>query len=118
VHVGRTVLIVDDQREFRRLARALLEAEGFAVVGEAGDARTGLDAARRLRPDIVLLDVRLPDGSGVDVARTLSAWATPPAVVLTSTADYARAARDCGAAGFIPKSRLSGAELRTAVGTP
>jgi DNA-binding NarL/FixJ family response regulator len=116
VHVGSTVLIVDDQPEFRLLARDLLEAEGFVVVGEAGDARAAVNAARDLRPDVVLLDVRLPDGSGVDVARTISAWAAPPSVVLTSTADYTQAARNCGAVGFILKSRLSGAELRTAIG--
>jgi DNA-binding NarL/FixJ family response regulator len=115
--VGRTVLIVDDQPEFRLLARDLLEADGFVVVGEAGDARAAVSAARDLRPEVVLLDVRLPDGSGVDVARTISTWAAPPSVVLTSTVDYAQAARHCGAVGFILKSRLSGAELRTAIGT-
>ena len=116
MHVGRTVLIVDDQPEFRLLARQMLEAEGFVIVGEAGDARAAVNAARDLRPDVVLLDVRLPDGSGVDVARTIRAWAAPPSVVLTSTADYAQAARDCGAVGFVFKSRLSGAEFRTAIG--
>jgi len=110
--MGRTVLIVDDQPEFRRLARELLEADGFVVVGEAVDARTALSAARDLRPDVVLLDVRLPDGSGVDVARTLSGWAAPPVVVLTSTADYSQAVEGCGAIGFIPKSRLSGGAFR------
>ena len=115
--MGRTVLIVDDQPEFRRLARELLEADGFVVVGEAIDARTALSAARDLRPDLVLLDVRLPDGSGVDVARTVSGWAVPPAVVLTSTADYSQAVQDCGAVGFIPKSRLSGTVFREVAGT-
>jgi DNA-binding NarL/FixJ family response regulator len=109
--VGATVLVVDDQREFRALARELLEADGFVVVGEAGDARSALDAAHALRPDVVLLDVRLPDGSGVDVARQLRLWAVAPTVVLTSTADYAHAVVGCGAAGFIPKGRLSGAAL-------
>jgi DNA-binding NarL/FixJ family response regulator len=112
------VLIVDDQPEFRRLARALLEAEGFLVVGEADDSRTALVTARDLSPDVVLLDVRLPDGNGVEVARTISSWAAPPAVVLTSTADYAQAARDCGAVGFITKSRLSGEHLRSVIEAP
>ena len=117
MHVAPTVLIVDDQPEFRSLARGLLEADGFVVVGEAGDVRAALSAARVLRPDVVLLDVRLPDGSGVEVARTISAWAAPPAVVLTSTVDYTQAARSCGALGFIFKSRLSGPQLRTAIGS-
>lgn len=116
--MGPTVLIIDDQPAFRRLARALLEADGFVVVGEAGDAHDGLAAARLLQPDVVLLDVRLPDGNGVDLARAMRSWPAPPAVVLTSTADYQRAAADCGAHGFIPKGRLSGAALRASIDAP
>jgi DNA-binding NarL/FixJ family response regulator len=114
--MARTVLIVDDQPAFRRLARVVLEADGFVVVGEADDARRALEAVSELRPDVVLLDVRLRDGSGVDVARTMRAWTAPPVVVLMSTADYAQAARECGAVGFISKGRLSGAEFRAAIG--
>ncbi|MBA3802890.1 MAG: response regulator [Acidimicrobiia bacterium] len=114
----RTVLIVDDQSEFRLLARELLETDGFIVVGEAGDAQAALRAARDLRPDLVLLDVRLPDGSGVDVARTMRAWKAPPVVVLTSTADYTDEARHCGATGFIPKGLLSGPILRATLEAP
>ncbi|MBA2386028.1 MAG: response regulator transcription factor [Acidimicrobiia bacterium] len=110
--MGRTVLIVDDQSEFRLLARELLEADGFVVVGEAGDVQGALGAARDLRPDVVLLDVRLPDGSGVDAARTMQTGPAPPVVVLTSTADYTDEARQCGATGFIPKGLLSGPVLR------
>jgi len=105
--MGRTVLIVDDQPGFRLSVRELLEADGFIVVGEAGDAQGALDAGHELHPDVVLLDVRLPDGSGVDVARAMRAWAARPVVILTSTADYSHAVRDCGASGFIPKSNLS-----------
>jgi DNA-binding NarL/FixJ family response regulator len=112
VSMGRTVLIVDDHAEFRLLARELLEADGFVVVGEARDAQGALGAACDLRPEVVLLDVRLPDGSGVDVARTMTAWAAPPVVVLTSTADYTDEARQCGASGFISKGLLSGPVLR------
>ncbi len=115
--MGCTVLIVDDQLEFRMLARELLEADGFVVVGEAGDGHAALGAALDLRPDVVLLDVRLPDGSGVDVVRTMRGWAAPPMVVLTSTADYTHAARDCGATGFISKRLLSGPVLRAAIET-
>jgi len=113
--MGRTVLIVDDQPEFRRCVRELLEADGFVVVGEAGDVRGALEAGLALRPDVVLLDVRLPDGSGVDVAVAMHAWADSPIIVLTSTADYSHAARHSGAAGFIPKGSLSGAVLRAAI---
>ena len=113
--MGPTVLVVDDQRDFRRLARQLLEVGGFTVVGEAEDARGALDGAFELGPDIVLLDVRLPDGSGIGVASALSQWERGPLVVLTSTADYAQAAAACGAVGFIPKSRLSAATLRSLI---
>jgi DNA-binding NarL/FixJ family response regulator len=116
--MGQRVLIVDDQASFRHLARALLEADGFEVIGEAADGAAAVHAVNALAPDVVLLDVRLPDRSGIDVARDLRATSSPPAVVLTSTADYARAADDCGAAGFIPKGRLSGPALRAHLGPP
>ena len=69
--MGRTVLIVDDHSGFRASARELLEAEGFEVVGEAEDAASAVEAARRLRPDIVLLDIQLPDADGVQVSREI-----------------------------------------------
>jgi DNA-binding NarL/FixJ family response regulator len=112
--VGPTVLIVDDQVGFLQVARELLEKDGFTVVGEATSATAALELARRLRPEIVLLDVRLPDGSGVDVARALRSGADGPHVVLTSTADYAREARACGVP-FIAKVDLSGTRLRAAI---
>ena len=113
--MARTVLIVDDQPEFRQRVRELLETDGFIVVGEAGDARGALMAGHELRPDVVLLDVRLPDGSGVDVARSMRSWDRAPLVVLTSTADYSRVVRDCGAHGFIPKGGFSGSAFRALV---
>ena len=67
-----TVLIVDDHAGFRTQARALLEADGFSVIGEAVDGSSGLEAARTLRPDLVLLDIGLPDIEGFDVARELA----------------------------------------------
>jgi DNA-binding NarL/FixJ family response regulator len=69
-----SVLIVDDHPSFRRSARALLEADGFTVVAEAEDAAGALDAAARLRPDVVLLDVQLPDLDGFAVAQQLTRW--------------------------------------------
>jgi DNA-binding NarL/FixJ family response regulator len=113
--MGRTVFIVDDQPEFRLRVRELLEADGFVVVGEAGDVQGALEAGHQLRPDVVLLDVRLPDGSGVDVARAMREWAARPVVVLTSTADYSHAVRVCGASGFILKGSLSGPVFRAAI---
>ena len=72
-----TVLVVDDHAEFRRSARALLEAEGFAVVGEAAGGREAIAAVRRLRPEIVLLDIQLPDLDGFVVAQRLALGPDP-----------------------------------------
>ena len=109
-----SVLIVDDHGGFRRRARRLLEAEGFAVVGEAEDGARGVTAARDLAPDLVLLDVNLPDTDGFAVAEELTGADAAPAVVITSTrdaADVADRVRACGARGFVPKDELSGAAL-------
>lgn len=110
-----TVLLVDDQAAFRTVARRLLESDGFLVIGEATDAHSAVRAAGELAPDVVLLDVRLPDGSGLDSARLIRDVERPPVVVLISTADYAHAVHGCGAQGFIPKGQLSGARLRAAL---
>ena len=80
-----TILIVDDHAGFRVQARAILEADGFVVVGEADDGASGLAAARSIRPDLVLLDIGLPDIEGFDVARELAVDGPPPFVVLTSS---------------------------------
>jgi len=87
--VNRRVLIVDDHDGFRSFAAALLQAEGFEVVGQAADGESALEAAERLRPDLVLLDVQLPDLDGFEVAERLTATSEPPAVVLVSTRDAA-----------------------------
>jgi CheY-like chemotaxis protein len=113
--MGPSVLVVDDQAAFRAVARKLLERDGFVVVGEAADGATALRAERALRPDVVLLDVRLPDSTGLEVARAMRAVLGPPVVVLTSTADYAHAVAGCGARAFLPKLVLSGATLRAAL---
>ena len=116
-----TVLIVDDHPSFRATARVLLESEGYEVVGEAPDGASALAAAARLRPQVVLLDVQLPDADGFDVARRLleAANGARPAIVLTSSrerADFGPLVDESGARGFVPKAELSGAALAALVG--
>ena len=79
------MLIVDDHSSFRRLARRMLGAAGFLVVGEALDAASALAAAASLQPDVVLLDIVLPDRSGLLVAEELARVADPPRVVFISS---------------------------------
>src|ERR671911_2215496 len=108
------VLIVDDHASFRATARELLEAEGYEVVGEAGDGASALEAVARLHPDIVLLDVQLPDTDGFEISRQLCANGANPKVVLTSSRDaseFGDLVGACGSRGFIPKGELSGGRL-------
>ena len=110
------VLIVDDQPEFRQVARDLLETRGYAVVAEAEGVVTALEALGRCAPDAVLLDVGLGEESGFDVARALTDARPGLAVVLVSADDgYACCAlvRESGACGFVPKARLVDADLGT-----
>ena len=114
-----TLLIVDDHAGFRALARRLLGSGGFEVVGEAADGRAGVSAARELRPDVVLLDIQLPDIDGFEVLARLRDRPAGPAVVLTSTrdrADYGQRVDRSGASGFIPKAELSGAAVLAVLG--
>src|SRR3954452_17703285 len=109
------VLIVDDHPTFRLTARALLESEGFDVVGEAEDGASAIETARRLKPDVVLLDVQLPDIDGFEVARRLTSNGSSPGVVLTSSrdgSDFGPLVERSGARGFVPKAELSGAALQ------
>ena len=112
----QTILIVDDNAGFRTQARAILEADGFEVIGESADGATGLADARRLRPNLMLLDIGLPDVEGFDVASALAEdGAPPPFIVLTSSREASeygpRLARRPGIA-FIAKDELSGAAVR------
>ena len=109
------VLIVDDHEGFRASARRLLEAEGFEVVAEAASGADALQAAETWRPELVLLDVHLPDMQGFDVAERLQVNGSAPAVVLTSShdaSDFGLLVEQSGACGFVPKSDLSGEALR------
>ena len=114
----RSVLIVDDHAAYRAVARELLAAEGYSVVGEAADGASALAAARELRPDVVLLDVQLPDLNGFDVAEMLVERGTMPVVVFISNRK-ASAYRWRLAANpswrFIAKSDLSGEALAAAL---
>jgi DNA-binding NarL/FixJ family response regulator len=109
-----SVLIVDDNEDFRASARALLCVEGFDVVGEAGDGESALDVAERLHPEVVLLDVQLPGMDGFEVAERLVATRPATRIVLVSSRRRsAYEARLPGApvAGFLGKHELSGAAL-------
>jgi DNA-binding NarL/FixJ family response regulator len=113
--MAMTVLIVDDHPTFRSFARDLLESEGFEVIGEAEDGASAIEAATSVRPDLVLLDVQLPDISGFEVVERLRGDDLPSAVVLTSSRDassYGDQVASSGAIGFIPKDELSGQGLR------
>jgi CheY-like chemotaxis protein len=108
--VGQRVLIVDDNPDFRRLARALLEHSGYAVVGEAGDGSSAVAACEALRPAIVLLDIQLPDMDGFQLADLLAAEPAAPRVVLISSRDsrsYRRQLAVTSARAFIAKAELS-----------
>jgi CheY-like chemotaxis protein len=116
--VPTTALIVDDHPSFRRFARKLLESAGYVVVGEADDGASAVAAVSTLRPDVVLLDVLLPDMTGFDVAKELAAQPERPLIVLTSS----RSASDLGslvrtehAGGFISKRDLTVAALAALV---
>ena len=113
VAMALTVLIVDDHPSFRASARVLLEAEGFDVIGEAADGASGIVEAKRLLPDLVLLDVQLPDIDGFDVASRLSNGAGPAIVLVSSrdSSDFGPLVARSGARGFVPKAELSGARI-------
>lgn len=107
------VLIVDDSPSFRRTARDLLQRRGYTVVGEAATAAGGIEAFERLTPAAVLLDVRLPDGSGLDVCEVLARAQDAPAVLLVScdARGDTTAARARGARAFVPKADLARIDL-------
>lgn len=114
-----SVLIVDDHPSFRASARRMLEAGGYRVIGEAVDGEAAVAAARELRPDLVLLDIQLPDSDGFEVAARLVALGVGSAVVLTSSrdaADFGDAVAASPARGFIAKAELSGEAIAALTG--
>jgi CheY-like chemotaxis protein len=119
VSVTRSVLVIDDDPEFRKLARRLLAGSGLTVVGEADSVAAGRAATARLEASAILLDVELPDGDGVTLARELAALPWQPRILLTSidrditTTDEAR---NAGARAFINKADLPNAPLAELLG--
>lgn len=112
-----SVLIVDDHPDFRRFARALLEAGGFDVIGEADDGPRAVELVEKLHPSVVLLDVNLPEFDGFEVAR-LVCGPTGPTVVLTSSrpeSDFGSKLDDTPAVAFLPKNKLSAENLHRLV---
>lgn len=117
--MATTVVIVDDHAVFRASARKLLLAEGYSVIGEAADAASAMRLVESLRPDVVLLDIVLPDASGLDVAELLARQETR--IVLISSrdpGDFGVRLSHSRAAGFITKSELSGESLAQLLGNP
>ena len=113
------LLIVDDHESFRAVARAMLEDDGYDVVGEAADGTTAVTAARNLRPRIVLLDIHLPDEDGFAVSRVLAALPDPPSVILISSrplSDLRQRISDSPVVGFLSKDELTGRAVAELVG--
>jgi DNA-binding NarL/FixJ family response regulator len=110
----RRVLVVDDHAGFRRCVAGLLAAEGFEVVGEAEDGAAAVSLARELAPELVLLDIQLPDTDGFAVTDELLEIDPRMNVVLVSSRDrsaYGPLIERSGARGFVAKSDLSGETL-------
>jgi CheY-like chemotaxis protein len=110
----RGVLIIDDNPDFRTVARQLLERHGFVVVAEAETGISGIERAREHRPDLVLLDVQLPDIDGFEVAERLSRLDMPLEVILTSSldrTDFGALVARSSALGFVPKAELSASAI-------
>lgn len=118
MHESLRVLIVDDHAPFRRTGRQVLQHAGFEVVGEAMDGAQALELAATLRPDVVLLDVQLPDTDGFQVAAEILRRPDPPLVLLVSSrsrSDYGPLIERSGATGFLTKAELTGAAVREIV---
>jgi DNA-binding NarL/FixJ family response regulator len=117
--VSMRCLIVDDNRTFLETARSILDRQGVTVAGIASHGAEALRQASALRPDVAIVDIRLGDESGFDLARDLANGGI--AVILTSTsaaAEYADLIAENPAAGFLPKAELSAAGIRRILGHP
>ena len=112
-------VIVDDDEAFVEVARGVLERDGVSVAGSASSCAEAVQRAGALRPDVVLIDIRLGGESGFEVARRLASNGHAAAMIMISThsgADYADLIAESPAAGFVPKAHLSGAAIRHVLG--
>lgn len=102
------ILLADDNQTFVAAVRKFLDTlPGTEVVGQAQDGREALSKARQLQPNLVLLDISMPELNGLEVARHMRSWPQPPHVVFLSmhdSVDYRAAAQELGAAGFVGKA--------------
>ena len=104
------ILVIDDNAAFRRALSRVLETERFTVIAEAATGASGVQLAREHHPDLVIVDVQLPDTDGFDVAEQLAALHLPMEVILTSgldSSDLGSLITESSARGFIPKAELS-----------
>jgi AmiR/NasT family two-component response regulator len=104
--VERTrIVIADDSSVFAMDLREMLQNLGYLVVGEAGDGKSAVNLARELRPDVVLMDIRMPDMNGIDAAKILTEERVAPVVLLTaySDRDLIQEARAAGVVGYLVK---------------
>jgi DNA-binding NarL/FixJ family response regulator len=108
------VVVVDDDPSFLATVRVLLEADGFSVVGEALTGEEGVAAVEELKPDLVLVDVNLPDIDGFEVVERLADGGGTTPVVLTSSraaGDFGRLVEESSARAFVTKAEISGEAL-------
>lgn len=115
------LVIVDDNDGFRRASAALFNGDGFTVVGTAATGEQALEVTRTDNPEAVLLDIRLPDVSGFDIARQLRDAASPPQVILVSSLsrdDVEGRLDGLDVLGFIPKSALTPEAVRALLREP
>jgi two-component system, NarL family, nitrate/nitrite response regulator NarL len=113
-------VIVDDDAEFLKVAQTLLERDGVTVAGVAYNSADAVQRARVLRPDVMLIDIRLGQESGFDAAKLLANNGHSAALIMISThagEDYAELIAESPAAGFLPKAELSAAAIRRILGT-
>ena len=105
--MAHTAVVVDDHDPTRAVVCRLVELAGAVVIAETADVAGTLAVVEQLRPTVLVMDVQLPDGTGIEAARMISAGPSPPRIVLMSADDYGDGAGRCGAHAFIPKDQLS-----------